>query len=292
MTSEQHDRNQAIQKATDDIESVVAQCNVMALREKPALLQAIELAQGVAKLREILPKGIVERYFMPLQGSKLGFVTDKDTSGGYTWEVVREVLIEALLRGFRPVGNELNIIAGQFYGAKNGFERIVREWPGLTNLRIDLGVPHLVADKGALVPCEARWRLDGKAMSVECKPPSGEEFDTRIPVKVNGGMGPDAILGKATRKLYARVYQVLTGCASDIVDAEGETVTVPGQSLPAPAEPAKDGQRIKMGGNGKKVDAPASNSEPKHDPVTGEVPMTDEEKRAAAAAEREPGADG
>jgi hypothetical protein len=202
---------------------------------------------------------------MPLQGSKLGFVTDKDAGGGYPAEVVREVIIEALLRGFRPVGNEFNIIAGQFYGAKNGFERIVREWPGLTNLRIDLGVPHLVAEKGALVPCEARWRLDGRDMKVECRPAAGDGFDTRIPVKVNGGMGPDAILGKATRKLYARVYQVLTGCASDIVDADGDVLTVPGQSLPAPAEPTKDGQRIKMNGS-KKQEAAA------HDPVTGEMP--------------------
>lgn len=292
MITEQQERTQAIQKATDDIESVVAQCNVMALREKPALLQAIELAQGVAKLREILPDGIVQRYFMPLQGSKLGFVTDKDADKGYSVAIVREVVIEALLRGFRPVGNEFNIIAGNFYGAKNGFERIVREWPGLTNLRIDLGVPHLVAEKGALVPCEARWRLDGRNMSVECKPPTSDAFDTRIPVKVNGGMGPDAILGKATRKLYARVYQVLTGCSNDIVDADGETITVPAPSLPAPAEPAKDGQRIKM--NGKK-DAPPA--EGKHDPVTGEVPLTDEEKRAIAAEEaaskgtREPGVD-
>ncbi len=289
MTSEQQNREVAIQKATEDIESVVAQCNVMALREKPALMQAIELAQGMAKLREILPKGVVERYFMPLQGSKLGFITDKDKDGGYPWEVVRDVLIEGLLRGFRPVGNEINIIAGGFYGAKNGFERIVREWPGLTNIRIDLGVPHLVADKGALVPCEARWRIDGRDMSLECRPPTADDFDTRIPVKVNGGMGPDAILGKATRKLYARVYQVLTGCANDIVDAEGETITVPGQSLPAPADPAKDGQRIKMGG--KKPDAPPPAADVKPDPVTGEVPMTDEEKRAIANDDREPGVD-
>src|SRR5690349_9721900 len=133
---------------------------------------------------------------MPLQNSKLGFLTDKKE--GYPWEVVRDVLCEAFLRGFHPVNNEFNIIAEGFYGAKNGFERIVLDWPGLSDLRIDMGVPTMAGDKGALVPCTAAWRFDGQEMKVECLPATttkdGEvlSIDTRIPVRVNSGMGPDA----------------------------------------------------------------------------------------------------
>lgn len=260
----------------EKVEQVVLECGVMALREQPAMMQAIKLAQGVKALKAIFNKEFVETTFLHLQNTPLGFLTDKP-DGGYPGPVVQECLIEALLRGFRPVNNEWNIIAGRFYGAKNGYERLVHEFPGVTNVEIDLGVPKLVAEKGALVACEGRWRHNGKKETLWCGPPRGDgsTLDTSIPIKVNSGMQSDAILGKATRKLYARMYQRMSGVV--VTDADGEEV-IPTESLPAPAAPAKDGQRIKMNGN-KKDAAPAP------DPVTGEVPMTDEEKRAIADAE-------
>jgi len=257
-----NDKQEALQKATNAIDSIVSECSVVALQAQPVLVQAVTLARGMKDLRDILTQSVVEKYFMPLQGSTLGFITDKDSSGGYGWEIVRDCVIEGLLRGFRPIGNEFNIIAGRFYGAKNGFDRITHEYPGVRNLRINLGVPQLIAEKGALVPCEARWTLDGKEMSVVCEPAKGDVFDTRISVKVNSGMGSDAILGKATRKLYARVYQVLTGCSSDIVDGEGFEL-VPVENLPAPTGASNDGRRIKMNGDAKRE---------QHDPETGEFP--------------------
>jgi hypothetical protein len=263
--------NQAIEKSVQDVEQVVLECGIVALKEQPALMQAINLARGVKALKAIITKELVESVFLPLQNTPLGFLTDK-ADGGYDGPTVRECVIEGLLRGFRPVGNEMNIIAGRFYGTKNGFERIVLQYPGVSNVELDLGVPRLVADKGAVVPCEARWTVNGKKMVLYCGPPrEAGGLDTSIPIKVNSGMAADAILGKATRKLYARIYQRLTGCASDIIDAEGEGLTVPAQSLPAPADPSKDGQRIKMNGN-KRPDAA-------HDPVTGEVPMSNDDRQ-------------
>lgn len=239
-------KREEVAKAGEQIQRAIVECGVTAIQKEPPFMQAIRMATGVNMIRKALTDAFVEQYFMPLQGTTLGFLTDKDTAGGYDVRVVKEVLCEALLRGFRPVGNEFNIISGRFYGAKNGFDRIVHEWPGVSGVQIDLGVPHLAGDKGALVACRARWFLDGEEMTLECTAAAtATDVDTRIPVKVNGGMGPDAILGKATRKLYARIYQRLTGCSRDVVDAEPEVI--PAESLPAPAAPALDGKRMKMG---------------------------------------------
>ncbi len=262
-------QSQAIERVSAGIEQTIRECGIHALRGQPAFIQAVNMARGIRALRELLTDKFVEETFMPLQGTPLGFLTDRDNAKDgprqYTVAVVRDVLIEAFLRGFQPVGNEFNIIAGRFYGAKAGFERIVTEFPGLTDLKLDIGVP-VNTDKGfALVPMEASWFLHGVQDTLSCRyTKDGETVtDTRIPVRVNAGMGPDAVLGKATRKMYARVYQRLTGCSREVID--GDVDEVPPVSLPAPAGPAQDGKRISM--RGKKAT---------HDPSAGEVPPEQE----------------
>lgn len=258
-TIEKPATKEAMQKISDAITLAMNESGVMAVRGEPVFMQAVRMSYGMRMLKATLTEEVIRKNFLPMMGSPLGFVTDRDsgTNGpAYTWEVVRDVVCEAVLRGFYPVNNEFNIIAGRFYGAKNGFERVVREWPGLRDLSIDMGVPVLVADKGALVPCAARWMLDGEQMAIHCVERGESGFDTRIPVTVNSKMGNDAILGKAMRKLHARVYQRLSGCARDVV--EGDAEVIPVEHLPALAAPEKDGQRIKMGGNsrGEKTHAP------------------------------------
>src|SRR3989304_4810186 len=120
------DKLSTVDQATKDIEIVLEQCNAAALREMPVLRQAVILATGVTQIRRCLTDDIMRSVFMPLQGSALGFVTDKDRDGGYDLPTVRNVVVEALIHGFYPVGNEMHTIAGRMYGAKNGFARKVR----------------------------------------------------------------------------------------------------------------------------------------------------------------------
>jgi len=260
----------AIEKATTDIEAVLATCNTQALAHMPALRQAVTLATGVKQLRDALTQPIVEQVFLPLQGTPLGFVTDKDQGGGYGWQVVRDCMIEAMVHGLRPVGNEVNIIAGRMYAAKNGVLRLVMEWPGVTDVRITPGVPALMGDKGALVPIRIDMKVKGAPLSIvrECtKNGDGTLNDTRIPIRVNSGMGADAIIGKATRKILKAALDVLSGCTLTLNDGEaldttGEVVT----DAPSPAPPEQDGKRIKLGGNKQTTQA-----EVPHDPETGEI---------------------
>jgi hypothetical protein len=227
------------------IETAVTTCAPSALVSLPVLHQAVSLAKGMRALREVLTDQIM-RAFMPLQGSPLGFVTDKDKDSGYDLATVRECLIQAFVMGLRPVNNEFNIIAGKCYAAKNGLVRQVREWPGLTNLQVTLSAPQMAGDKGASVAVHADWLLHGKPQSLmldTIKNDDGSIFDTRLVIRVNGGMGPDAILGKATRKAHKAIIEKLSNGTIQIDD--GDAIDTVGVVVPQAQIP--EGRRMTLG---------------------------------------------
>jgi hypothetical protein len=177
--------------------------------------RALITARATNGIKSRLTKEIMADV-MALQGSKLGYKTDRDDKGGYSVDVVRDVLTEALIRRLRVCGNEFNIIAGNLYVTKEGLKRLVSEHPGLSDLEIDMGVPIKASETTAVVPCVARWQYQGVAKSLECF--KTEEMDSRIPVRVNQYMGMDAISGKAESKLYRRIYNRLTGSTISSAD--------------------------------------------------------------------------
>ena len=182
------------QNALVELESVADRYSPANVGSLPRFERMLKLAEGMGELRSRLMP-LMDRV-LPLAGSALGFKADKQ----YPADVICEALIEATLRGVYPVGNEWNIIQGRCYITKEGYTRLVRELPGLTDLRLMPGVPR-IQPGGAVVPYKATWRLDGKAQSIE----------RQIPVKLNTGMGADGALGKATRKMLASIYAQCTG---------------------------------------------------------------------------------
>lgn len=217
-----------LDKADEHIRN--AQPNV--LRELKVLEAAVIRAQAMDALRDALDNNVM-RTFFPLMNSALGFRTDKAKPDGdrYSVDEVREFLIECLLMGVHPVGNEANIIGGRMYVTKEGLARLVREYPGLTDLKLTPGVPKLARDNkgevsGAIVPYKATFRINGHA----------REIEREIPVKVNAYMGIDAIVGKATRKILAAVYGLLTG--SEHAFPEGEIDDAPSRPAAEPAGPS------------------------------------------------------
>ena len=235
------DMVKAIDDATTQINEALAKCNATALAQLPALKQAVTLAAGVQHLRKALTDEIMDKVFMPLQGSPLGFVTDKDKDGGYSREIVRECVLEAMIKGAQPVNNEFNIIASRCYIAKNGVKRMVQSWPGLSGLAVTPGVPVMAGDKGAVIAMRATWLLNGKHMELyrgATKDKDGVVEDNRICVRVNGGMGPDAIIGKAERKLYKAIYELLTNGALTIDDDDNDAINTTGEDVPASQPPA------------------------------------------------------
>jgi len=244
------DKLAARQQVAKEIEGIVSECGMLAIRGQAPLVQALQLADGIQRMREVLSLAVVEKYFMPLQGSPLGFVTDRDNpkdgqSPGYPAAVVRDVSIEAFMRGFQTIGNEMNIIAGRFYAAKAGFERIVGEFPGLTELRYELGVPESGPNGTSLVSFDVSWKLYGVDDVMSGRPAKDGSIDSRIIVRMNNGMGPDAALGKATRKLFARIYIRLTGCSRDIEADPKDYIEASGATVPTAMNGAA-GQRMSL----------------------------------------------
>lgn len=207
------------------LEGIASECGLQSLSTAGQFMRTFRLAAGIRALNQAINSEMMKD-IMFLQGLSLGFRTDKDSGQGYSEDVVKQCLIEAVLRGAYPVGNEFNIIAGRPYLTKEFFTRKVREFPGLTDLRLSPGVPSLSSSgQGALVPYVATWRLNNLPMRLERLARKIDEvttIDERIPVRVNSGMGADAITGKATRKMLAAIYGQLTGSEGLLPDGEAD----------------------------------------------------------------------
>lgn len=185
--------------------------------------KAFTVSSAILELETILD----EQYMKPimaLQGTSLGFKTDKDLvknpngygyvkGTGYPVEVVRKCLIEAVLKGLQPTNNEFNIIGGNMYPAKNGLERLANEFEGLKKSIIQT-IKAFDIDKGsALVEAKIKWNING----IE-----NEEI-IPIPLKIDKFTSVDAVLGKSKRKALAWLLSNITG--EVVVDGDVDDVT-------------------------------------------------------------------
>ncbi len=201
------------------MEAVVAEYGVDKLTARPGEMfgPMLRMAEGIVRLRELLTDDVMKAV-MVLQGSQLGFLTDKDKSGGYPLGQVKDAWIEATLMGARPIGNEFNIISAKAYLTLNNFKRKVREMPGLTDLDMSLGLKADTVSVGTIdVPYHATWKLEGKAMEVK----------GTFPVRVNAGMGADAVLGKTHRKVLNLIWQKVTGSTHTLPEGDIRDCDIP-----------------------------------------------------------------
>lgn len=168
-------------------------------------LVGFEKAYTVSSAVKQLKEALTPAYMAPimlLQNNRLGFKTDR--SDGYALDVVKNCLIEAVMMGVQPVGNQFNIIAGNCYITKEGFKYLL---DGLQGFEYHL-IPMLprIKDGSAACVMQITWKFEGQGEQVK-------EIDFAI--RVNNGMGADAVIGKATRKarawLYNRVMNVEIG---------------------------------------------------------------------------------
>lgn len=210
-----------------------AEVEIAAFEEKAEELNGLSLTLDVPPARRmfVLAKAMndldealtpeVMRPIMSLMGSRVGYLTDRDKPKDgkpqkpYDEVEVKEVVKEAILCGAYMTNNEVNIIAGAMYTTKNHFIRKVREIPGLTDLVVGVGTPHVLNGE-TKVKCTAKWNLHGKEQSIGLD----EKMPCIFTIKVNSYMGPDAVVGKATRKLYKKIYETATGSEISIPDGD------------------------------------------------------------------------
>lgn len=224
----------ALQQAAKNID-VISKAAMEAFASAESFEKELAVATAVSDLRAALTADVMKEV-MGLMNTSIGFDTDRNPvkwnsdkpfPGAYSVEVVRDVFIEARMRGFHIIGNEFNIIAGNFYARVNGLERKVKQHPKVANFKDHYDVPRLVANgEGALIKCRAEWHQEGVAQLLE------REFA----IRVNRGQGADAITGKAKRKLLAAVYSRLSGVVTPEGDADDVTdVTGARQAQTAPS---------------------------------------------------------
>lgn len=189
------------------------------------LASAIATATCLQEIRELMMDKVITAGIMKLQGTKIGFVTDKDKNGGYPPDVVVDVTIEAASRGARMVGNEVNIISGACYLTKGYFQRKLDEQLEPGNWHLNHGVPNVEFQNkkqvGATVTTEVKW-----------KDSSGDHTETvSFAIKGNDYATADAYLGKADRKCGKWLLENITGerfsdgDTDDIISVQATTVS-------------------------------------------------------------------
>lgn len=251
------------------MEHVIQGAKPSALAKLDPLHAALVRADAIESLRAQLTDEVMGRFY-PLMNTSLGFRTDRPNKRNdtpYSVHEVRDCFIEALLLGLRLTDNEWNIISGRCYVTREGFSRLLRDFDGLTDLRVDYGVPTGDRTKGVVVPCKASWLIG----NVE------DRIDANIPVKGDDYATLDQLLGKADRKFKARIYNRLTGSA---FTAEGEIDDIAPQAAAETAHPASTTQDA--------IDNLAA-PKPKTQPVPSAPPSGEAEHRGPQVDEADAG---
>lgn len=199
------------EKLNDNVFAVIGQENAL-----QGFHKAFLIAEATQQLKDLLTPEYMKP-IMALQSNKLGFKTDKDDKGGYPIEVVKNCLIEAVLTGVQPFGNQFNIISGNMYVTKEGFGHLLKNTKGLS-YKIIPGLPRINNERsGAAVSVTVKYTYGG----------ASNEESLDIPIKMNAYMGVDAILGKTTRKARAWLFNTIHDSEvadGDVVDLSVEIV--------------------------------------------------------------------
>ena len=171
---------------TDKIDLIIKECMPITQAQEQGMSEALVLAKGMKLLRDIFYNDKnIKATIESMKDTKLGFLTDRSLTAikkshgygkkleAYSYNEIAECCIEALMKGYRLTDNEFNIIAGNFYAAKNGKYRKIIETEGLTNFSFANSSPVFRTEKRlkngkpidiqyAEVQCYASWQINGK----------------------------------------------------------------------------------------------------------------------------------
>jgi hypothetical protein len=182
---------------------------------------AFQAVSVVSLLREALTDEVMDKVFMPLMNTKVGFLTDKDPARikkdgtrptPYSRDIVRNALIEGICIGLLPTGNQLNIIADRMYPTKEGYTALLRK----LNVKyfIEVGYDKSQTQGYAEIPCKISYSFNGEKNA----------FAIVATVKKDSYSSADQLRGKAERRAKKSLYEYITGC--DYGDADETSARV------------------------------------------------------------------
>jgi hypothetical protein len=163
--------------------------------------------------------------------NRAGFLTDRNPAAlrkhnadpnkkyelkPYSYDQIIEALLPCILEGYRPHGNEINIISGNGMPVKAGKHRRIIE---MTDGYADgYGTP-AVKDNYAFIKCRAKWKIDGQTQTLGYD--EGDEVHIKIPFGKWDSL--DKVLGLSESKFYTRVLRRITG---RFIADEPETIDI------------------------------------------------------------------
>ena len=201
---------------SDSQELVSQELNNQVLAVLSNKVEGFQKAFVMASAIQVLKDRLTPEFMKPimaLQGSNLGFKTDKDKNQGYPEIEVKACLIDAVLLGLQPTGNEFNIIAGNMYPTRQGFGSLLKKISGL-KYSIAYSNPIFTQDKSsATCTTTIKWELNGEQ----------QQQDVEFAIKSNAYASADAIIGKAERKARRWLFNTVEG--TDVPDGDVSDIT-------------------------------------------------------------------
>lgn len=186
---------------------------------------AFEAVGVVSLLREALTDEIMDKVFMPLMNTKVGFLTDRtgransrgQVMPNYSREVVRDCIIDAVTIGMIPTGNQFNIIADRMYPTKEGYTYLLKRMG--CKYMLDVGWNKSQNNDYAEIPVKINYEYQGEKNG----------FTVVATVKKDAYSSPDQLRGKAERRAKKALYEYITGL--DLGDADNEVINVEYQDV-------------------------------------------------------------
>lgn len=183
---------------------------------------SLVVANAIGFMQEALTPEIMAP-IMNLQGSKLGFKTDRDliknqSTGkyekgpGYPLEVVKNCFIEMSLIGLLPTGNMWNIIGGNSYVTKEGGTHLLKKPKDFKQAISFIDVKQSDDKMTANVKALIKWTINGES----------NEEEVNFPVKSDKFTTFDALIGKADRKAKMWLYNKISGL--NIADGDADEI--------------------------------------------------------------------
>lgn len=225
----------------EELESRLDKCRGLLATEPSAMRRTILMAQAVRTARKYIEH--CAKDLVDLQGTSLGFAVDKP----YTADELVNPLTEAAIIGLPFVGNCLNVISGRLYIPVGGWEHRFRSDERFSWPRIQLGEVESTEDGRWIDLPEDKWYSSGGKIVKQRRVPglarveviascqfAGVELrlelldrrrtggiDERIAIKVNHGMGDDAVLGKARCRAYKHLWRLAMGTSPRLPGDDG-----------------------------------------------------------------------
>lgn len=173
-------------------------------------------ASAIGQLRKALTDEVMNEIVLPLVDTKAGFLTDRRPTAKnphpqpYSLQVLRNCVIDAILKGLALHGNQINIISGQVYITKEGYAALLKKL-GVKYI-IDAGAPMVNGDTVTFsVSVNAKYQNETIS------------YKTSFMSKVTQYASFDLLAGKATARAIKSLYTYVSGIdAGEVADVTSE----------------------------------------------------------------------